>query len=372
MKKVTTFKQALNVFVPKIQAELRRVVAPPVEQAGCMFMEGQDVYPTDEFYGMLHYHLGWVDEKLQPLHKTGGKLLRPVFTMLTCQACGASHEKALTAAAAVELVHNFTLIHDDIQDNSDTRRGRTTVWKIWGQPQAINAGDTMFIIARNALLDLPKQGVPFQTTLEAINTLDHASLALCKGQYLDMSFEKRLDINLSDYLDMIKGKTGALLGCAGYLGGLIATDSPQKATIFKCLGETLGSAFQIQDDWLGIWGRESVTGKPAADDLRNRKKSLPVVFALNQIQPPTHLMQGEGSQTLSNQFREIYAADMLTETDIATAVTLLEEMGAKTYMEAQAKHYAEKAYQILQNIEASSEDIAILQEMTQFFVKRMY
>ena len=341
------FKQALNHFIPQINAEMRRQMAPP---------DGN----LDPFYGMLHYHLGWVNQLLEPVEMSAGKRLRPLFTLLACQTAGGNPQKALPAAAAVELVHNFSLIHDDIEDDSDTRRGRATVWAIWGEPQAINAGDALFVLARNALLKLRLQGVSLSTIFEALSYLDQTTLTLCRGQYLDMSFEQTLAVDLDAYLEMIESKTAALLACSGYLGGLIATDDPAQAEVFGQLGLASGLAFQIQDDILGIWGDEAVVGKPAGDDLRNRKKTLPVVFALNHPHPQ------------SARFREIYSQDALTESDVSEAIAILEAIGAKTYTEEKAAFYVEQAQEALQAIDAPPERKLALQEMVRFFVERAH
>ena len=341
------FKQALNHFIPQITAEMRRQMTPP---------DGN----LDPFYGMLHYHLGWVNQSLEPVEMSAGKRLRPLFTLLACQAAGGNPQKALPAAAAVELAHNFSLIHDDIEDDSDTRRGRATVWSIWGEAQAINAGDALFVLARNALLKLRAQGVPLSTIFEAVEDLDKTTLTLCRGQYLDMIFEQTLTVDLDAYLEMIESKTAALLACSGYLGGLIATDDPAPAEVFRQLGLASGLAFQIQDDILGIWGDEALVGKPAGDDLRNRKKTLPVVFALNHSHPQFA------------RFREIYSQNALTESDVGEAIAILEAIGAKTYAEEKAAFYVKQAQSALQAIDASPERKLALQEMVQFFVERAH
>jgi geranylgeranyl diphosphate synthase type I len=342
------FEQASAHFIPQIEMEMRRLMAPPQSS-------------LNPFYGMMHYHLGWLDESFQPVRVAGGKLLRPIFTLLCCQAAGGQPEKALTAAAAVELIHNFSLIHDDIEDNSRTRRGRATVWAIWGEPQAINVGDGLFVLARNALLKLKEQGLPLTTIFAGLEQLDQTCLALCQGQYLDMSFEQTPTVDLAAYLEMIEGKTAALLACSGYLGGLIATNEPAKAELFWQLGRALGLAFQIQDDLLGIWGQEAVTGKPAADDLRRRKKSMPVVYALSQTGQPQ-----------AARFKEIYTAPTLTEAGVAEAITLLEEIGARDYAEVQAKAYVETARSALQAIEADPANKASLEEMAHFLIERAH
>jgi geranylgeranyl diphosphate synthase type I len=342
------FEQTSAHFIPQIEIEMRRLMAPPQEK-------------LNPFYGMMHYHLGWLDESFNPVQVSSGKLLRPIFTLLCCQAAGGQPEKAMTAAAAVELIHNFSLIHDDIEDNSRTRRGRATVWAIWGEPQAINAGDGLFVLARNALLKLKEQGIPLITIFAGLERLDQTCLALCQGQYLDMSFEQTPTVDLAAYLEMIEGKTAALLACSGYLGGLIATNEPAKAERFWQLGRALGLAFQIQDDLLGIWGQEAVTGKPAADDLRRRKKSMPVVYALSQTGQPQ-----------AARFKQIYAAPRLTEAGVAEAITILEEIGARDYAEAQAKAYVETARSALQAIEADPANKASLEEMAHFLIERAH
>jgi geranylgeranyl diphosphate synthase type I len=341
------FQQSLTHFVPQVEAELQRLMAAPEDD-------------LDDFYGMMHYHLGWLDENLQPVQTSGGKMLRPVFTLLCCQTAGGDPGQAMTAAATVELIHNFSLIHDDIEDDSLTRRGRRAVWAIWGKPQAINAGDSMFTLARNGLLKLRDCNVPLETVFEAIDRMDKTCLRLCRGQYLDMSFEQTLAVDLDAYLEMIGAKTGALLACAGYLGGLIATGDPARAQVYWDLGQALGLAFQIQDDWLGVWGKEDLTGKPTADDLRRRKKSLPVVYALSH----------EGAK--ADRFRELYRAPALTEANVSEAIALLEDLGAKAYTESLAGEYIDHAEAALEAVDVSEGDKAVLQEMAQFLIKRVY
>ncbi len=342
------FKQAITEFVPQIEAEMKRHLIPA---------DGT----IDPFWGMMLYHLGWRDSHLQPAQAAAGKRLRPVFTLLACQAENGDPAAALPAAAAVELVHNFTLIHDDIQDNSDTRRGRPTVWKVWGVPQAINTGDAMFTVARNALLRLRETGVSAETVLEATACFDRTLLALCRGQYLDMSFEETVSVRQETYLEMIAGKTAALLACSGYLGALIATESPKTAERYWQFGHALGMAFQMQDDILGIWGDSAVVGKPIGDDLRQHKKTMPIVFALNQ--PET---------TDTRRFREIYSQPQLTDAMVAEAVSLLEKIGAKAYTDAEAERYTRQAQRLLNAIGKNNSAKNAMQEMLAALLKRTY
>lgn len=185
-------EEILSHYLPPIEAEMRRVLDLPGDH-----LTGH--------YGMLRYHMGWLDPQLQPAQVNSGKRVRPVLVLLACEAAGAPADQALPAAAAVELLHNFSLIHDDIEDDSPTRRHRPTVWALWGRPQAINAGDAMFTLARTALADLPARGLSAGRTLEAFHVFDETCLRLTEGQYLDMSFENRMDVTVDEYLTMIVG-----------------------------------------------------------------------------------------------------------------------------------------------------------------------
>ncbi len=342
------FQQAVTEFIPQIETELKQHLMPATGE-------------PDLFWGMMLYHMGWRDAQLQPVQAPAGKRLRPVFTMLACLAENGEPAGALPAAAAVELLHNFTLIHDDIQDNSDTRRGRPTVWKLWGIPQAINVGDAMFTVARNALLRLRETGVSAETVLDAIACLDRTLLTLCRGQYLDMSFETTLSVTVETYLEMIAGKTAALLACSGYLGALIASGSGAVAEQYWQFGHALGMAFQIQDDILGIWGDSAVVGKPIGDDLRQHKKTMPVVFALNQPETDD-----------TRRFRDIYRQPKLTDDMVAEAITILERIGAKNHTESEAKRYTRRAQHLLDTIGKNSDAKEALQGMLSFLLARTY
>ncbi|MFQ5614345.1 MAG: polyprenyl synthetase family protein [Anaerolineae bacterium] len=347
------FKEAFSLFIPRIEEEMRQAMTglrPPGDQSA----------EQETFYGMMNYHLGWADENFQPLQVNSGKRLRPLFALLACQSAGGDPNRALPAAAAVELIHNFTLIHDDIEDRSLTRRGRRAVWAIWGDALGINTGDTMFTLARHALLRLAELNIPHKTILQAIRKLDDTCLTLCYGQHLDISFEDRLDVDMETYLTMIRGKTAALLGCAGYLGALIAADDEQVADRYGRLGEEMGLAFQIQDDILGIWGEETTTGKPAADDIRRRKKSLPVVYVLSHAANPTE----------ANRLRRLYQRQTLTEDDVAAALAILERTEARSHVEQAARHHIDAALRILDELLAAGSDGQALREMAEFFIQR--
>jgi geranylgeranyl diphosphate synthase type I len=272
-------------------------------------------------YRMLRYHLGWEDAEGRPAQADGGKALRPTLCLLACEAAGGDWLRALPAAAAVELVHNFSLVHDDIQDRDRERRHRPAAWTVWGEAQAINAGDAFAALAHLALLDLARGDVPAARVVEAARALDSATLEMVRGQALDLSFEERPEVSEPEYLAMVGKKTGALFGCALRLGSLVASDDERVSEALGEFGRRLGTAFQIRDDLLGVWGEPSATGKAPAADLRRRKKSLPVVYALSQ---------GDSASELGR----LYSQPQLSDADLETALRSLAGARARDYCEA--------------------------------------
>jgi geranylgeranyl diphosphate synthase type I len=232
---------------------------------------------TRLFYEMLTYHMGWTGEGAGP--EATGKRIRPLLLLLSSAACGAEWMSALPAAAAVELVHNFSLVHDDIQDNSDKRRGRPTTWVNWGMPMAINVGDALFVMSNQAIIDL-KESYLADIVVRAAEILHNTCLELTRGQFLDMSYEERNDLAVEDYWPMVAGKTAALLSACCHIGALLGGGDDIKQEAYRAFGHYLGLAFQVQDDILGIWGDEALTGKSAASDLIEGKNSLPVLAGL--------------------------------------------------------------------------------------------
>lgn len=279
-------------------------------------------YPA-EYISMLKYQLGWEGENSGL--EAQGKRIRPLLVLLACHACGGDWRKALPSAAAVELVHNFSLIHDDIQDCSETRRGRKTVWKIWGEAQAINAGDAMLTVAQLSLFRLNSHFEPALVN-QAVNLLQSACLKLTRGQYLDIAFEHQEDLPMDLYWQMIEGKTGALLAACLGLGALASLAEESLWKKIMDFGSKIGAAFQVQDDWLGIWGNDELTGKSTISDLVAKKKTYPVLLGIqnmkaffqdwnslstvsaNDAQRLAKLLEQEGcAQNTSQKFEEIYS-----------------------------------------------------------------
>lgn len=259
--------QLIACMQPLIEDELKSMVMQT-------FRDG-----PEELKYMLAYHMGWEGEGAGPAAQ--GKRIRPLLVLLSAGAAGGEWQRALPAAAAVELVHNFSLIHDDIQDQSDRRRGRLTVWKLWGVAQAINAGDAMFSLAHLSILRLEQTASPL-IALKSARLLQETCLELTKGQYLDMRYESENNLTLEDYWPMVSGKTAALISACCELGALIAEADEIEMKAYRQFGNRLGLAFQAQDDLLGIWGDAALTGKSAESDLLTGKKTLPILYGLSQ------------------------------------------------------------------------------------------
>jgi geranylgeranyl diphosphate synthase type I len=255
-------------WLPQIEAEMNSVIGSHEDRVA-----GQ--------YGMMRYHLGWADEHFHLKPAPSGKRLRPILCLLSCAELGGDPTQALPAAAGIELLHNFSLIHDDIEDGDEMRHHRPTVWKVWGVPLGINAGDGMFTLAFAAVQRLTQRGLNSKSTLAVLSHFTQTCLTLTEGQYLDISFEERPVISVDEYMHMIQCKTAVLIGASVAIGARIAGATPSQQTDMLQFGQSLGLAFQIQDDILGIWGDPAVTGKPAGNDILNRKKSLPLLHALN-------------------------------------------------------------------------------------------
>ena len=283
-------------------------------------------------YSLMRYHLGWQDRDGRPIEGRPGKLLRPSLCLLCCEAVGGDWRTALPAAAALELLHNFTLIHDDVEDESRQRHGRDTLWSLWGQAQAINAGDGMFALAQVALIRLRGQGQPPARVLRANQMLAEATLRLCEGQPRDLAATNEHEITPDDYLEMIEGKTAALLAASAGIGAVLGGAPTKTVAALSAFGRRLGFAFQIRDDVLGIWGDMKETGKSADDDLREGKRSYPVVLAL-----------ASGSSEARAALQRLLARKKRSAADVARVRSLLEEIGARDESERAARDHAEAA-----------------------------
>lgn len=334
-------------YLPAIEDEMRAVLRADGAGAG------------DPFYGMIHYHMGWADEALRPAGGNSGKRIRPLLCLLASAAAGGDWQQAVPAAAAIEILHNFSLVHDDIQDNSPTRRGRSTVWTLWGQPQAINTGDAMFALAHLAMSRLAERGVDATRVVRALRRFDETCVGLTRGQYTDMSFETRPAVTVEEYIAMITGKTAVLIALSAELGALIAGADDERVAHFAAYGLALGLAFQIQEDLLGIWGDEHLTGKSVATDIATRKKTLPVLYGLAQ----------------SADLRDLYAEVATGVGDAAFvrhAVTLLDGVGARAYTAQEATRYTQGAIASLAAALPAGRAATALDQLTDMLLRRDY
>jgi geranylgeranyl diphosphate synthase type I len=312
-------------------------------------------------YHMMRYHLGWEDAQGHPTETAGGKALRPSLCLWACEALGGDRRKGLAAAAALELTHNFSLVHDDIQDADRERRHRPTVWAVWGEGQAINAGDSLLTLARLALLRLVDAGLEAVAVVRACRILDEACLAMIEGQCLDLEFEQRAEVSVEEYLEMIERKSGALFGAALHLGALTAGADDVLGERFARAGRLLGTAFQIRDDLLGVWGRRDVTGKPEAADIRRRKKTLPLLYA--QSAAPA-----EDGEALA----DIYHRQTLGDDDVQQVMGVLGRVGAYDYCQSMARQRLDEALAELSSTAIAPAAYCELQEVADFLLEREF
>jgi geranylgeranyl diphosphate synthase type I len=334
-----SLQDTILTMLPAVEDELKKVVKRTVRPA----------YP--ELRGMLSYHLGWEGEGAGV--EAQGKRIRPLIVLLCAASGGADWRDALPAAAAVELLHNFSLIHDDIQDNSPLRRGRQTVWVRWGIPQAINAGDVMFTQAFRALHRL-SETVSDPVAFDAHRVLEETCLQLTEGQYLDIAYESHLAIPMEDYWPMVGGKTSALLGCCAELGAMVAGVSGERREAYQEFGYNLGLAFQVLDDWLGIWGDAELMGKSTESDLVNHKKTLPVLIGLER----------------SREFKERWEAGPVRPEDLPEIIAWLDAAGIGQSTLAQAEVLTGQAMAALERAVPEPDKMLELRELADGLLKR--
>ncbi len=280
---------------------------------------------------MVSYHMGWVDEAGRPHTMRTGKLVRPSLALWACSACGGEARVGLPAAAAIEWFHNFTLVHDDIQDGDRTRHNRETVWSMWGVPQAINAGDAMQTLA---FLAIVKEADRPDRALRAIEAIAQAGLIVIEGQCLDLELEGRVDATLRAYLRMVAAKTGALLGASLEAGALMAGAQADRAARFRRAGRLLGTAFQIRDDWLGMYGDSALTGKSSTADANRYKMTFPVVAGVRAM-----------STLQRRRLRELFRSQH--EDPEPKLRALLDEVASEKLTRKAAERYAAKSVEVI-------------------------
>jgi geranylgeranyl diphosphate synthase, type I len=282
---------------------------------------------THGLYEMVRYHLA-----LDGNGGNGGKRVRPLLGLLAYASIAGDHREALPGAAAVELGHNFSLVHDDIEDGDRERRHRPTLWTVYGVPQAINAGDTLFSLSRIALHRLSELGFSDSKILRLMRLYDETCLALCEGQYIDIATSESDSIMSVDaYFDMIGRKTAALIAASIEAGALLATDDEGVIGRYRAFGWALGIAFQLNDDLLGIWGTTQTTGKQASD-VAHKKKTLPVIYAVEHAGPEDR-----------ERLVALYSLDDPSPEQLGEIVRILERVGARDYTRDTALRYRDQA-----------------------------
>jgi geranylgeranyl diphosphate synthase type I len=324
----------LNKFVtmtiPALEDEMRGLIESS--------LDGDSNILKDIFI----YHLGLDDSK-----KARGKRLRPLLVLLITFSAGLDWRNSLPAAVAIEFLHNFSLIHDDVEDRSDLRHGRPTVWSKWGSAQAINAGDGMYTLVFQAIhgLNINNSAV---VTLAASDLITQACMKLVEGQIKDVAFEGREEITIDEYWKMIDGKTAALFACSTQMGGLIAGLGQKKQEILYSFGLKLGRGFQIQDDFLGIWGKPETTGKPSDSDLVNHKQTLPVIYGLQ----------------MSSRFKERWSQGKIQKTEIQLLSDWLKQEGVYSRVQSEAENINFEIDQHLIDLNLSDrEGLSMLKEL---------
>ena len=283
-------------------------------------------------------------EKLQKasehLIKAGGKKIRPALVILTCQAVGGNVEEALKTAAAVELIHTFSLIHDDIMDEDDMRRGKPSVHVLWGEPMAILAGDTLFSKAFETILETRIDGVSYERVVGALKTVVDSCTKICEGQAFDMCFEGNFDVGEDEYMQMIYMKTGALIAAATKSGAIVGGGSPEQVEALAEYGRLIGLAFQIQDDYLDVVSDEEDLGKPVGSDVVEGKMTLMVVNALSKASP-------EDKDEL------ISILNAKSDTNVARAIELFEKYDSINYTHNISLQNVERAKELLDVVDDS-------------------
>jgi geranylgeranyl diphosphate synthase type I len=280
------------------------------------------------------YHMGWVDENFQPLSEfKGGKRLRPLFCVLINQAFGGSLEDALNLGSSLEFLHNFSLVHDDIQDGDEKRHNRWTVWRLWGIPQAINVGDSLFNLCFQVLTQISSPLLQSISLKEITKTIQE----IIEGQYLDISFETRNEISIKEYMIMIEKKTASLFGTTFFLGSFSANYKEELSRKFYDIGKNFGIFFQIADDIIGIWGDPKKTGKNPLGDIWRKKKTYPIIYTFQ-----------ESSIKERQRFIEIWNRKNLIESDVTYILELLEKKRAKEAAVNTAEKFFEKGYNALE------------------------
>jgi geranylgeranyl diphosphate synthase type I len=310
---------------------------------------------------IVDYQFGWDLDDLAARRRISGKKIRPLLTALVAQAISGDYHHVLPAGAALEFLHNFTLIHDDVMDKSLERRHRPAVWTRWGTTQAINAGDGLYALANLSSARLLDQGVPPRRVVEMVRAMSQACLWTAEGQMLDISFETRETVSTAEYITMITHKTGTLIEGAAKIGALLSTDDEHVIQSYAQFGRLLGIAFQVRDDYLGVWGDEAQTGKSATSDIREKKKAYPFLAALE------HASAADRAALL-----RLYAQESLSDADVHTVLAIFNRAGAAEQTERVAAEYYTRALAHLDATGIQNDTQDAIRQLAAFLNQRAY
>jgi geranylgeranyl diphosphate synthase type I len=314
--------------------DLDRLIADTEQEMLGVIERAEDEH-TRELYAMVRYHMGL--DSAAPR----GKRMRPLIGLLAYQSIAGDHAKALPGAAAVEMGHNFSLVHDDIEDNGAERRHRPALWTVWGKAQAINTGDALFTLSRMALYRLQEEGFDDSRILRLMRLYDQTCLDLCEGQFMDIWTSEHDEwMSVDYYFDMIGRKTAALIAGSAEAGAMLATEDEAVVTAYRGFGWALGLAFQRNDDLLGLWGDATATGKETSD-IATRKKTLPLIYALANA---GGLDDQRLQAILAQSERQLEAAE------VAEVLAILERVGAQDYTRERAQAYRDEALAKLDSV----------------------
>ena len=340
MRRALPGETLLDRYRPFVEAEIRTL------------LEGRSDIPL---HHMLSYHLGYADFEGRPVAASGGKGVRSALCLLACQAAGGDPAWAAPAGAALELVHSFTLLHDDIADQDQLRRGRPTVWALWGVGQAITAGDAMYALANLAVERMDSGPVTAEIALSVVRDLNEAVLEVCEGQQLDLSYQGRDGIELDEYLAMIGLKTAALFRAASSAGARIARADDGVVSALSGFGFQLGLAYQIRDDILGLWGDPDEMGKPVGSDLHQNKRSLPIVLALASDDA---------------ELRSQLAGGAASDEEAAALASRMKETGVRERCEQLAREHLAEALRQLDRADLAAGPKADLHTLAAYLAER--
>lgn len=336
-------ERILDQFTDKVDVVIRELI----EQ------KAQFAFP------MAGYFFGWLDEAGNPITGRKGKKVRPALALLTYEAITGSPERAMLLAASIELIHNYSLIHDDVEDRDMERRGRPTLWRIWGDGIALTAGSALHMVAFQAIDGIPDLSASVHVRLQQL--LVQTCLDLCYGQHWDISFEKLPTVSLEMYLNMIRGKTGALIECCTHAAAILATDKADVITAYQNFGRALGAAFQVRDDFLNIWGDSAKFGKDTYSDLRKKKKSFPVTYTLDSL-----------TGTDREKLAAIYAdtAHEMTDAEIEYSLELIAKANAFEHTSDVLQQHVQEALGWLDKTGIDNDAQTQLRVLTNYFASR--